>query len=377
MKWYIIAAEASGDLHGSQLIRALKDLHPDSETRGWGGDLMLKEGHQLDVHYRSASFMGFVEVLKNLPKIVKLFRITKKNIDTYKPDAIILVDYPGFNLRMAKWASEKGFKVFYYIAPQLWAWKEKRIEIIKRYVSKLFVILPFEEKYFRERGVNASYYGHPLSKSIQEFKTSAEFIQYKKKLNQPILALLPGSRIQEIKTMLPFFLNAVKDLKGVQIMVAGMTQHKALYTSILVEHSANIELYYDSTYQILSIADFAFVTSGTATLETGLFGVPQIVCYKGNPLSYIIAKRLIKIKYISLVNLILDKAVITELIQDQLNAENLRLELQKLMNPEHKNKILEGYQSLHKLLYNEHSYQSTAKEMLDSLNLRIPIRSHL
>jgi len=365
LKLYIIAAEASGDLHGSQLLHALKNLNPEIETRGWGGDLMAKEGHQLDVHYCKASFMGFVEVIKNLPYILRLFKITKKSIQSFQPDAIILMDYPGFNLRMAKWAHLEGYKVFYYIAPQIWAWKEKRIEIIKKYVDKLFVILPFEENYFEERGVNVSYYGHPLANSINKFETNSFFKEYKQVAHQAILALLPGSRVQEIKTMLPVFLESVKDLKDVKILLAGMHQHQDLYLSILGDSSSQVEIYYDSTYQILSIADFALVTSGTATLETGLFGVPQIVCYKGNPLSYMIAKKLIKIKYISLVNLILDRPLVTELIQDSMNANNLRLELEKLMEPEHKNKILEGYQSLHSSLYNENSYHLTAEEMLD------------
>lgn len=364
LKLYIIAAEASADLHGSQLLKSLKAQNPELETRGWGGDLMAKEGHQLDVHCSTANFMGFVEVIKNLAFIMRLFKLTKQSIQSFQPDAIILLDYPGFNLRMAKWAHLKGYQVFYYIAPQVWAWKEKRIEIIKKYVRKLFVILPFEENYFKERGVDASYYGHPLANSILKFTANQKFKEIKQTAQQPIIALLPGSRVQEIRTMLPVFLKAVNDLKGVQIMLAGMTQHKDLYASIIGNRSNHIEVHYDSTYQILSVADYAIVTSGTATLETGLFGVPQIVCYKGNALSYMIAKRLIKIKYISLVNLILDWALITELIQDKMNSETLQMELQKLMEPVHKNKILEGYQSLHALLYNEHSYQLTAKEML-------------
>jgi len=352
-KIYIIAAEPSADLHGSALLHELKKLDPDLQTIGWGGDQMAAEGHRLDVHYREASFMGFVEVVRNLPRILSLFKKTKKSILEFRPDLVLLMDYPGFNLRMARWCKEQGFTVYYYISPQVWAWKEKRVETIRRYVDELFVILPFEEPYFRSKNVHVHYYGHPLAQRIVRFQKAADFKSKNGLDDRTILALLPGSRRQEIQAMLPIFLNAAQQRPDLQAVLAGMSLHRALYERIMDREGIRIPVVYDDTYQLLAHAGLACVTSGTATLETALFGVPQLVCYKGGRLSYYIARQLIKVKYISLVNLILDRPLVPELIQDDLSAERILTGLRDLESPEINEQIRSGYRSLQDLLLQE------------------------
>ena len=366
MKYYIIAGEASGDLHGSNLLKELNLLDSNATIRCWGGDLMKKEGGVVVKHYRDLAFMGFIEVVKNLPTILKNFSFCKQDIDQFKPDVLILIDYPGFNLRMAKWAKEKGYKVIYYISPQIWAWKESRIHKIKKYTDKMLVILPFEEAYYLKWNFKADYVGHPLVEVIENFKnTSNQSI--KSSANQPIVALLPGSRKQEILQKLPIMLEVSVRFPQYQFVVAKAPGlYESFYEELLNKYN-NVSSVNNQTYELLSCASAALVTSGTATLETALFAVPEIVCYKGSNISYQIAKRLIKIKFIGLVNLIMEKEVVKELIQDELTVENISKELDLLMNnQERKNKIQEDYYKLKNILSKGGSASKNAASIIFS-----------
>lgn len=365
MKLYIIAAEASADLHTSQLIKYLRSNFKDLQTRGWGGNLMKQEGHQLDVHLKDAGFMGFAEVILNLPKILSYFRITKKAISDFHPDAVILVDYPGFNLRMAKWCKLQGHKVIYYIAPQVWAWKEKRVNLLKQYVDLLLPILPFEEPYFRSHGIHAFYFGHPLAERIRDFTPHEETLKFLEIHNKKILLLIPGSRKQEIKTMLPVYLKAAIDFQNFLIIIAGMGHHAALYQKILGTSYNEVHIIYDQTWTLLSKAHIAIVTSGTATLETAIFGVPQVVCYKGGWLSYQIARRLVKIKFISLVNLIAHRKIISELIQNKMTYQNIRIEIQKISMDEEYLNIQNEYKIINKLLHQDNVTKKLAEKITE------------
>lgn len=331
MKFYMIAGEASGDLHGSNLIHQLKTLDLQANIRCWGGDLMQAEGGTLVKHYKDLAFMGFIEVVKNLPTILKNLSFCKKDIEEFNPDVIVLIDYPGFNIKIAEWAKEKNLRVVYYISPQVWAWKEKRVHTIKKTVDMMLVILPFEKDYYRKFEYDVEYVGHPLVEVIERYKsTPHQAIETGKK----IIALLPGSRKQEINKKLPIMLAVTKNFPDYQFMVAkapGLTND--FYTPFMQPFS-NVSLVSNQTYQLLNQSSAALVTSGTATLETALFGVPEVVCYKGNPISYAIAKRVIKIKYISLVNLIMDKPIVKELIQDDLTVANCIAELEALLYDE-------------------------------------------
>lgn len=331
MKYYLIAGEASGDLHGANLIKQLKHLDTEANIRCWGGDKMSQAGGIIIKHFRDLAFMGFVEVIKNLKTIISNLKFCKKDISDFIPDVLVLIDYPGFNLRIAKWAKKKGIKVVYYITPQVWAWHKSRVHDLGRHTDLLIVILPFEPAFFKRYGYTTLYVGHPLLDAIKDFNADSDTLN-KLDTEKPILALLPGSRKQEIKTMLPIMLEAAKHLPY-QIVIAGapaIDDHQ--YTDIIEKSLIRQKpiIIRNQTYTILSIAAFAFVSSGTATLETALFEVPQVVCYKGNAISYQIAKRLINLKYISLVNLIADKEVVKELIQNVLTAANLVTELKKL-----------------------------------------------
>ncbi len=363
-KVYIISGEASGDLHGGKLCKELKKINPDIQIRGWGGDQLEAAGAVVDVRYERVNFMGFTEVLKNIITILKLFRQTKRTILEFKPDALILIDYPGFNLRMAKWAKEHSIPVYYYIAPQVWAWKEKRVRIIKEAVRKLFIILPFEKDFFSKHGVPSYYFGHPLLQLIHEFKYDRDFRIKNQLTNQSIIAILPGSRRQEIKTMLPIYLEAVQHECKYQIVLAGLTQHQELYESICKTSDAKIKIVYNDTYNLLHQSKMAIVTSGTATLETGLFGVPEVICYKGNRISFEIAKKLIKVKFICLVNLIADKKIVQELIQDDCNPVSLQDELTKLKNHPVRKRIKSELKAIQSLLSGEHPYENVAKEIM-------------
>ncbi|HRI59425.1 MAG TPA: lipid-A-disaccharide synthase, partial [Saprospiraceae bacterium] len=317
MKLYIIAGEASGDLHGSNLIKALKAQRSDVRCRVWGGDMMQAAGGELVKHYRDLAFMGFVEVLKNLRTIFRNIAFCKRDIRQFQPDALVLIDYPGFNLRIAKWARQQGLKVIYYISPQIWAWHASRVHDIKRDVDKMLVILPFEEDFYKKYGVEAEFVGHPLLDAIGQHHIP--------NLQSPIpdlIVLLPGSRRQEVQRILPRMLEVTKDFPGYQFIVAGATSLPVEFYRPYLEKYPQVRWSQGQTYDLLGQAKAALVKSGTSTLETALLDVPEVVCYAGSPISYHIAKRLINVKYISLVNLIMDRMLVRELIQDELNREN-------------------------------------------------------
>jgi lipid-A-disaccharide synthase len=352
MKYYLIAGEASGDLHGSNLIKALKKLDPIAEMRCWGGEKMQDEGAELIKHYRDLAFMGFAEVVKNLPTIFKNINFCKKDISSFNPDVVILIDYPGFNLRIAKWAKEKGYKVVYYISPQIWAWKENRVHAIKKYVDKMLVILPFEKDFYAKWNYEVDYVGHPLVEVIDEFmeaeKGKPNTIA---QINKGIIALLPGSRKQEILKKLPVMIQVSKHFPDYSFVVAKAPGVEDEFYGDMLKDFENVYAVTGKTYSILYIAKAALVTSGTATLETALFALPEIVCYKGSAISYQIAKRLIKIKFISLVNLIMNKEVVKELIQGEMNTKNLVAELNPLLTDNEKKFTLQqDYAELKKLL---------------------------
>jgi lipid-A-disaccharide synthase len=346
MKYYIIAGEASGDLHGSNLIKEIHKLDTVAKTRCWGGDKMQDAGATLVKHYRDLAFMGFTEVIKNLPTIFKNIAFCKKDIEQFEPDVLVLVDYPGFNMRIAKWAHKKNIKIVYYISPQIWAWKEKRVHAIKRDVDKMLVILPFEKDFYKKYNYEVDYVGHPLAEVISDFKNTHSSIQ-----KENIVALLPGSRKQEILIKLPIMLSVAKHFPDYTFVVAkapGLGDE--FYKDILKPYD-KVESVSNETYTLLSKAKAALVTSGTATLETALFAVPEIICYKGGKISYEIAKRLIKIKFIGLVNLIMDKEVVKELIQDELNEKNIVAELKILLTENEKSiQLKKDYESLYNLL---------------------------
>lgn len=352
MKYYVIAGEASGDLHGSNLVKELKVIDKNGIFRGWGGDKMKSENVEVVKHFKDLAFMGFAEVIKNLPTIFKNLSFCKKDILQFNPDALILIDYPGFNLRIAKWAKRKNIKVIYYISPQIWAWKEGRAKSIKNDVDKMLVILPFEKLFYKKWNYAVEYIGHPLVTVVNNFlEHKSPLNTIRTKPNELIIALLPGSRKQELEIKLPIMLEVTKYFPAYTFVIAkapGISDD--FYTSFIAGFE-NIKAVSDKTYNLLSEASAALVTSGTATLETALFNVPQVVCYKGSNISYQIAKRLIKIKYISLVNLIMDKEVVKELIQDQLTVDNLRKELELILLDNVKiTSIKNNYNNLRNLL---------------------------
>jgi len=346
MKYYIIAGEASGDLHGSNLIKELVKTDSNTDIRCWGGNKMELAGAVLVKHYRDLAFMGFTEVIKNLPTIFKNIAFCKKDILAYKPDVLILIDYPGFNLRIAKWAKQQKIKVVYYISPQIWAWKENRVHAIKRDVDKMLVILPFEKDFYKKFDVEVTYVGHPLAEVINNFTTDNPGLRKEK-----IVAVLPGSRKQEISIKLPIMLQVAENFSDYNFVVAKAPGVEDAFYEQYLQPYKNVSSVTDQTYNLLAKSAAAMVTSGTATLETALFKVPQIICYKGGKISYEIAKRLIKIKYIGLVNLIMNKEVVKELIQDELNVKNLVAELKLLLEDDDRiNKIKKDYDKLFNLL---------------------------
>ena len=349
MKYYIISGEASGDLHGSNLIKELQQLDTLADIRCWGGDLMQATGATLVKHYRDLAFMGFTEVIKNIRTIFKNISFCKKDISIYQPDVLILIDYPGFNLRIAEWAKKQGFRIIYYISPQIWAWKENRIHSIKKNVDKMLVILPFEKVFYDKWNFEVEYVGHPLIEVIDRYKEQQTGLSLSD--NEQVIALLPGSRKQEILKKLPIMLEVAKHFPQHVFMVAkapGLTDE---FYAELLQPYANVRSVANKTYDLLQSSKAAMVTSGTATLETALFDVPEVICYKGNKISYLIARQLIKIKYICLVNLIMDKEVVKELIQDELTVKNLVEELNKLLNDEAKKAQLQrDYRDLRNLL---------------------------
>ena len=367
MKYYIIAGEASGDLHASNLMKALKQKDANAEFRFWGGDLMQKQGGTLVKHYRDLAFMGFLEVIQNLRTILGNIKFCKKDIAQYKPDVLILVDYPGFNLRIAKFAKELGIKVFYYISPQLWAWKEGRVETVKKYVDEMMVILPFEKDFYKKHQVDAHFVGHPLLDAIEGLP-DVDKDQFRKEnqLNdKEIIALLPGSRKQEVTKMLELMLSVRSSFPDYQYVIAGAPSlPKEFYESYVDE---NVHFVSNKTYDLLRCSKAALVTSGTATLETALLNIPEVVCYRGSKISYEIGKRLIKnIKYISLVNLIMDKEVVTELIQDELNTKNIVTELNKILNTDKRTQVLEDFEILRQKLGGSGASQNAADIVINN-----------
>src|SRR5665213_877519 len=341
MKYYLIAGEASGDLHGGNLVRELRKKDPDAQIRAWGGDLMQAAGADIVKHYRDLAFMGFTEVISNLPTIFRNIRFCKADIEKFNPDVVIFIDYPGFNLRIAGWARRAGYKTVYYISPQVWAWKESRVKSIKDCIDKMLVILPFEKEFYHKWHYEVEYVGHPLVEVIDRFSDSVaaralpEIIhrpgQEKSTAALPIVALLPGSRKQEIGKKLPVMLEASRSFPDYQFVVAEAPGQEDAFYDGLLKNYPEVGRVRNQTYALLLHAVAACVTSGTATLETALFGVPEVICYKGSAVSYQIAKRLIRVKYISLVNLIMDKPVVKELIQDDMNPVNLVRELKKIL----------------------------------------------
>lgn len=370
MKYYIIAGEASGDLHGANLMKEIYKKDPNADIRFWGGDLMQQAGGTLVKHYRELAFMGFAEVVMNLKTILNNIKFCKADIDKFKPDVIIFIDYPGFNMRIAKWAKLKGIKTHYYIAPQIWAWKENRINAIKRDFDKLYVILPFEKEFFEKKhNFPVEFVGHPLIDAINNRNTSDEN-SFRKDNNldeKPIIALLPGSRKQEISKMLSVMLSVVKDFPDYQFVIAGApSQEFSFYEQFL--KGKNIKFVSNKTYDLLSNSYAALVTSGTATLETALFKVPEVVCYKGGWVSYQIAKRILTLKYISLVNLIMDEEVVTELIQDECNTKRIKEELNKLLEENHRKKLLQKYDDLEQKLGGFGASEKTASLIISDIS---------
>jgi lipid-A-disaccharide synthase len=365
VKYYIIAGEASGDLHGSNLIKELKKLDNSSHFRCWGGDLMSQECNDLVKHYKDYSHMGFFEVFINLKKILKNLSFCKKDIKKYNPDVIIYVDFPGFNLRIAKWAKKNKFKNHFYISPQIWAWKQNRIKTIRKVIDRMYVILPFEKKFYSSINFNVHYVGHPLLDVIKTNKNEAL-----DRGQEKIIALLPGSRDQEIKKILPEMINIIKNFKNYSFYIcAAPSQKRSTYLKYIKDKNIEkVKIVENQTYEILSKSSAALVTSGTATLETALFKVPQVVCYKSSWISIMIGRFLLRnLKYISLVNLILDKEVVKELIQENLNEKNLTSELNKILEGDHRINMLKYYNELIDKLGNKGASEKTALKIFNYL----------
>jgi lipid-A-disaccharide synthase len=364
MKYYIIAGEASGDLHGANLVRALKAKDPNAVFRCWGGDMMQAQGAEIVKHYRDLAFMGFVEVIKNLPTIAKNIKLCKNDILQFSPDVVIFIDYPGFNLRIASFAKKHNFKTVYYISPQIWAWKQSRVHQIKRDIDKMLVILPFEKEFYNRFDCQVDFVGHPLLDAIQDMGITDSNWRLRNGLSEkPIIALLPGSRKQEINTMLPIMLSVASNFPDYEFVVAvAPGQELNFYQPITEKYP--VKLVQGVTYALLQNAHAALVTSGTATLETALFNVPEVVCYKGSKISYEIAKRIIKVKYISLVNLIMDKMVVKELIQDELNTKSITDQLNEILEPNNRTQLLADYQLLKEKLGGPGASQRAADKII-------------
>lgn len=342
MKYYIIAGEASGDLHGAHLVRSLLSQDKHADIRAWGGDLMSDAGADVVRHISDLAFMGFWEVMIHLRQIAANFRYCKRDVMEWQPDVLVMIDFPGFNLKLVKWFHDRGVKIVYYISPQVWAWKEKRVKDLKLYVDRLIVILPFEKPYYADHGLEVDYVGHPLLDHIGHQAKSA---------SDHMIGIIPGSRRQEISAMLPIMLQAAAehpDYRYEVAMAPGMED--ALYHHLIGDTTLDISLRRGATYEIMSTATAAMVTSGTATLETALHDTPMVVCYRGNWISFQIAKRLVSIKYISLVNLILDEPLVPELIQSDLVADRLLAELNPILKGPARDRQLDGFRRLREVL---------------------------
>lgn len=368
MKYYILAGEASGDLHGANLMKALFKEDPEADIRFWGGDLMQNVGGTLVTHYKERAIMGFVEVLLNLKKALNFIKSCKKDIAKYNPDVIIFIDNSGFNLRIAKWAKKNNFKTNYYISPQVWASRPGRVESIKRDIDNMFVILPFEKDFYSKFNYTVNFVGHPLIDGIEGRKQvdEHEFREKHHLGSKKIIALLPGSRKQEISKMLSVMLSLTDDFSNYQFVVAGAPSQSYEFYQEFIKNK-NVSFISNKTYDLLSISYAALVTSGTATLEAALFKVPQVVCYKGSNIEYQIAKRIITLDYISLVNLIMNKEVVTELIQNDFTKEKLKQELFRILDSTHREQLFLDYFDLEKVLGGKGASEKTAKLIVDGL----------
>lgn len=364
MKYYLIAGERSGDLHGANLIRALKQQAPECEIRCWGGDMMKEAGGELVVHYRDTAFMGFLEVIKNLGTIRRFLTYCKKDIESWQPDAVVLIDYPGFNLRIAKFAKSIGIKTCYYISPKIWAWNQRRAKKIKKNVDKMFCILPFEKAFYRKFGFNVEYVGNPLVDSISSYDYDLDLIRQQRTPGKFAVGILPGSRMQEITSMLETMASIFPRYPDIRFYIAAVDNIPQSYYQRYQDYP-NVTIFTNKAYDILKIVDAAIVTSGTATLETALFQVPQVVCYKTSAVSYAIAKMVIKVRFISLVNLIMDREVVKELIQKDFTTEKLQEFIDSVR--EECNVIAtmrENYRELREIIGDESASEQTAKSIL-------------
>lgn len=373
MKYYLIAGEASGDLHGSNLLKGLKKVDSNAEFRFWGGDLMKAQGGELVKHYKETAIMGFFEVLMNLKKINNFLKECKQDIQNYKPDVVIFIDYPGFNLRVAEFTKSIGIKTYYYISPKIWAWKESRIKKIKAFIDKMFVIFPFEVDYFtKKHNFPVDYAGNPLLDAVQEKideKGNAKDFVLKNGLDdKPIIAVLAGSRKQEIDRNLGIMLKLIPEYEDYQFVIAAAPSIEPVYYDQYIK-GFDVKVVFNQTYDTLKYSTAALVTSGTATLETALFNVPQVVCYRAGNLSYFIAKLIVKLDYISLVNLIMDSEVVKELIQFDMNPKMVKSELDKILyEGEARNKMFKDYQNLRKILGGTGASKRVAQLMYNYLN---------
>ncbi len=379
MNYYILAGEASGDLHGANLMKALKLEDPSATFRAWGGDLMEAQGAELVKHYRDLAFMGFAEVVANLRTILGNIKHCKADILSWQPDVLILIDYPGFNLRIAKWARAQGLRVFYYISPQIWAWHRSRVHQIKAYVDRMYVILPFEKAFYRDYGVEVDFVGHPLLDVIDRYEADPAFRKEHGLDDRPLIALLPGSRRQEISRMLPTMLTLPPDFPDYQFVVAAAPSIPENFYEAIIRESPSgtgqVAIVHNQTYPLLAQAYAALVTSGTATLETGLFAVPEVVCYRGSPLSYLIARRLVDIPYISLINLIVDRPLVQELIQHDFNSKRLKEEFERLLDPSVRADLKAGFSELRQRLGESGASRRTARLMVDRLQSMVALTS--
>lgn len=374
MKYYLISGEASGDMHGANLMKGILKNDPQAEFRFWGGDKMAAVGGEqnLDKHYKATSFFGFVEIAKNIRTILGQIKECKRDVQAFAPDVLILIDYPGFNFRMAKFAKSIGLTTFYYISPKVWAWKEKRVKLIRKYVDKLFIIFPFEIEYFKQKGIETIFEGNPLVDAIEEKKrslpTRAEFLSSNGIIDdKPVVALLAGSRTTEVKNMLPFMIELSKRFPQYRFILGGVPWlDRGLYDKLLA--GSDVDFVCDQTYELLNIAEAAVVTSGTATLETALIGTPEFICYRGDNLSYHIAKQFVKIRFISLVNLIMDREVVRELIQFDMTMDNATKELEAIMpGGTKREKMLADYAELRKEVGGEGASDRFAARMVELL----------
>lgn len=366
-KYYLIAGEASGDLHGSNLIKSLKSKDHEAIFKGFGGDKMQDQGCDLTYHYKEIAFMGIKEVALNFKKISKALKTCKNDVLEFQPDVIILIDYPGFNFRIAEFAKEKGFKTIYYIAPQLWAWKEGRIKKLKNFVDKTIVILPFEKDFYKKHDYSVDYVGHPLLDVIENYIPNTGFRSENTIDDKPIIAILPGSRKQEIEKILPVQAKMVDRFPDYNFVVAGTSQFSEKYYKEIAQNQ-NIKVVFNKTYDLVTHAQAGLVTSGTATLESALLGMPLIVCYKTSKITYSLFKRFAKVQYISLVNLILNKLAIKELIQDDLNEENIYNELNSLLTEKERLiAVHNDFEELRKILDKKGAPDNAADIILDNI----------